>query len=632
MNRARFAAFLSLSLLALSFAGPATAQAPLEPAQLPARTVFYVIWRGMPAADVRKTNSLFALWDDPGLSATRAAMAQSLFDSSKQKDSNTPPFTAADWDEYAPLFDNSYVLGFLTNPKKSPATPPAAGTKPPEWNGVFFVYDRTGKETLLAKALLRMRAGQKESPEMSQTTIAGLPAVKFTSKTGSTYWVEKGKYLVSGGERSVMEEILARLDGKSVAGSLTGSPARPQARPTLSTEKDQSLVSSGDRAVMENIVARMNGKPTTPGSLAETAAYQEAQPNLGHGALEIFLRIPDLKEFAADIPAQQGFKVQPMLDALRLDAIHSIYGQVVFAGPKTHLQGAILGDASAGTLFDIFSDGAPTPAALAFASPETVYFNSTRLNFNGIYATVKRAMRSVFPQGQQGNADLIDTIAQTRLGMPVADALALLTGEFASIQSSPVMDMDKQIYFLGIRNKPDTLKLIRTLFSAQISSERAEGDTTFLKVSLGGSQSAAGVAQFNFYHVAVTPDAILGAHKLDTLHQILAQRAQNTAPGFASLPQFQVARVQFPANIDGLNYVDFKKVDWLGLKDHWIREMKKATTAKTLAGQKATPAPATPVPAWIEQIDPQVFARHLHSAFAASWKDAKGFHFEEWLD
>ena len=587
MNRSRISAFLSLLIFVLSFARGASAQAPLEPAQLPARTVFYLIWRGMPAGDVRKTNSLFALWDDPGLSATRAAMAQSLFDPAKQKEAKTPPFTAADWEEFAPLFDNSYVLGFLTNPQKRAATPPAAGAKPPEWNGVFFVYDRTGKEALLAKAFLRMRSGQKDPPQMSSTTISGIPALKFTSKSGDTYWVEKGKYIVSGGERSVMEEILARLDGKSGAGSL-----------------------------------------------AESAAYQEAQPLLGHGALELFLRIPDIKEFTADIPPQQGFKVQPVLDALRLDAIHSVYGQVVFEGAKTHLQGAILGDASAGTLFDIFSDGEPTPAALAFASPDTVYFSSTRFNFQGIYSTIKRAVRAILPQGQQGNADIVDSMAQARLGMPVADALAILTGEFASIQSSPVIDFDKQVYFLGIRNKPDALKLMRTLLSEQISAERNEGDTTFLKVSLGGNQSRAGTAQWNFYNVAVTPDAILGASKLETLHQLIAQRAQNATPSASLLPQFQAARAQFPKNIDGLNYVDFKKFDWPGVKDHWIREMKKSTTAKALNGnaQKAMPAPPAPVPAWLEQIDPQVFARHLHSAFAASWKDAKGFHFEEWLD
>lgn len=587
MNRTRIAAFLSVLLLTLSLAGTAAAQAPLEPAQMPARTLFYLIWRGMPAGDVRKANSLFALWDDPGIAPARDALAQNLFDSSKQKDSKTPPITAAEWEEFAPLLDNSYVIGFLINPEKHAAAPSSAAAKSPEWNGLFFVFDRTGKEALLAKALLGIRAQQalqKDASEMSQTTIAGLPALKFTSKTGNSYWVEKGKYLVSAGERSVMEEILARLDGKS-----------------------------------------------TGGSLADSAAYQEAQPVLGHGTLELFLRVPDLKEFAPDAP-QQGVKIKPMLDALRLDSIHSICGHISFQGPKTRLQGAILGDASEGTLFDIFADGTTAPAALAFASPDIVRFSSGQINFNGIYSTIKRAVRSVLPPNQQGNVDMVDAIAQSRIGMPVSDALALLTGEFASLQSSPVMDSDKQVLFLGIRNKPGALKLMRTLLSEKITGEHTEGDVTFLKVSLGGSASGAGVAQWNFYHVAVTPDAVLGASKAETLHQILAQRAQNTASGFASLPQFQAARSQFPQSVDGLSYVDFKKIDWPGLKDHWIREMKKASTSKALAGQKATPAPPAPVPAWLEQIDPQVFSRHLHSAFAASWKDPKGFHFEEWLD
>ena len=630
MNRTRIAAFLSVPLLFLSFAGTAAAQAALEPSQMPARTIFYLIWRGMPTGDVRKANSLFALWDDPGIAPARDALAQNLLDSSKQKDSKTPPITAAEWEEFAPLLDNSYAIGFLANPKKNPATPPASGAKPPEWNGVFFVYDRTGKETLLAKALLRARSGQKDAPEMSATTFAGIPGMKFTSKTGNSYWVEKGKYLVSTAERSVMEDILARLDDKSAAGSSAPNLTSKSGN-SHEAVKDKSLLNASDRSVLKDIVARLDGK-SMPGSLADSAAYQEAQSNLGHGTLEIFLRIPDLKEFIADIPPQQGVKVQPVIESLRLDAIHSIYAQVSFEGPKTRLQGAILGDASDGTLFDIFADGTAAPAALAFASPDIVRFSSGQINFNGIYSTIKRAVRSVLPPNQQGNVDMVDVLAQSRIGMPVSDALALLTGEFASLQSSPVMDSDKQVFFLGIRNKPGALKLMRTLLSEKITGEHTEGDVTFLKVSLGGGASGAGVAQWNFYHVAVTPDAVLGASKVETLHQILAQRSQNTASGFASLPQFQAARSQFPQNVDGLSYVDFKKIDWPGLKDHWIREMKKSSTSKALAGQKATPAPPAPVPAWLEQIDPQVFSRHLHSAFAASWKDAKGFHFEEWLD
>src|SRR6267154_795211 len=112
--------------------------------------------------------------------------------------------------------------------------------------------------------------------------------------------------------------------------------------------------------------------------------------------------------------------------------------------------------------------------------------------------------RVPFPQTQQGNADLIETLAQQKLGMPVPDALALLTGEFASMQTSPSMDSTKQVYFFGIRNKPETLKLMRTVLSEQLTSERNEGEITFLKISLGGKQSGAGSAQWNFFNLAVT--------------------------------------------------------------------------------------------------------------------------------
>jgi len=123
---------------------------------------------------------------------------------------------------------------------------------------------------------------------------------------------------------------------------------------------------------------------------------------------------------------------------------------------------------------------------------------------------------------------------QTRLGMPLTDALALTTGEIASFQSSPTLDDTKQIYLLGIRNKPEALKLLRTIFSDQITSERNEGSATYLKISLRGGQSSAGLAQWNFYYLAMTPDFLLGAAKSDTLRAALAQQAANTP---ASIPR-----------------------------------------------------------------------------------------------
>jgi hypothetical protein len=34
---------------------------------------------------------------------------------------------------------------------------------------------------------------------------------------------------------------------------------------------------------------------------------------------------------------------------------------------------------------------------------------------------------------------------------------------------------------------------------------------------------------------------------------------------------------------------------------------------------------------WLAQVNPQVFSRHLHYSSSVSWKDAKGIHWDQWL-
>jgi hypothetical protein len=408
--------------------------------------------------------------------------------------------------------------------------------------------------------------------------------LKAQGKNGVSYWAEHGKYAVSAGERSVMEEILGRLDGKVSAAA----------------------------------------------SLAQSAAYQEAQANLGSGLLEFFLRIPDLKNLAADSKAG-SVQVGPLLDAARLEAVHSLSGHITFEGAKTHVQAAILGDVAPGTPFDIWSGGRPVPASLALVPADAISYTSAQLNLPGIYDTVKRVALAAFPQAQKGNADLMDAIAQQRLGMPVPEALGLLTGEFASMQTSPSMDSAKQVYFFGIQKKPESLELMRTVFSQQLASERNEGDVTFLKISLGGKNASAGVAQWNFFNLAVTPDMILGGSRIETLREVLSNRAHaSSAAGLATVPQFQASRAQFPENLNGLSYLDFQRVDWQALKDRWVEEAKKSSVAKNVDSSKnAVPFAAAE---WLAQINPQVFSRHLHYSSSVSWKDAKGIHWDQWVE
>jgi hypothetical protein len=574
-------------MFALIGVRPARAQAPLEPSQLPARTTFYLIWRGAPAADVRKANSLLALWDDPDFASVRSAMAAGMLSSSGEKSSQNK-LTPYELGDFAGLLENSFTLGYLSESAKRRAANSAATAeaKPPAWNGMFFVYNRTGKEALLTKAILRMRSEEKEVPRLSQVTIAGVQVLKVERKTGTNYWAENGAYAVGTSEASVMEDLLDRLGGKTAGAS----------------------------------------------SLAQSAAYQEAHPIVGSGVLEFFLRIPDLKQFAEE-SKPGGFQAGPLLDAARLDAVHSISGHVTFEGARTHVQAAILGDAAAGTPFDIWSAGQPAPASLALVPAEAISYNYAQLDLPSMYGIIKRIARAAFPQGQQGNADLLDTMAQTRLGMPVPDALGLFTGEFGSMQTSPALDTAKQVFFVAIRKKPETLKLFRSVFGDQLTSERNEGETTFLKISLGGNQGNAGVAQWNFFHVAVTPDMILGASRIDALREVLANRAKGSAsPSLASVPRFQAGRAQFPENLNGLSYFDFQKVDWQAAKDHWLEQAKKGSVAKSVAGSNAQTPTSTKVPDWLSNANPQVLSRHLHYSSSVTWKDAKGIHWDQWLE
>src|ERR1700675_4291843 len=70
-------------------ANAASAQAPLEPTQMPANTTFYFVWPGQPNAELRKTNSIAALCDNLGFAPVRSSVTNAILKSSEEK--GTPP-------------------------------------------------------------------------------------------------------------------------------------------------------------------------------------------------------------------------------------------------------------------------------------------------------------------------------------------------------------------------------------------------------------------------------------------------------------------------------------------------------------------------------------------------------------
>ena len=429
LKRAVLTRATTFLLLVLVFVLPncCFAQAPLEPTQLPAQTSFYLIWRGTPQGDIRQTNALLSFWDDPDCAPLRSAIVDALMsDSNKQKDK--PALTRDELTQYSSLLDNAFVLGYISRPDDLPtAKTPATGA--PAWQGLFFVYDRTGKEALLSKAVLRMRGADTDIPKISEVTMAGVPALKIERKSSVNYWAETGKFAVSAQDKSVFEIILNRLNGKG-----SGS------------------------------------------SVADSAAYREAKPLLAGGILELFFRVPDLKKLVSvdSSSTAQAKQAATLVQALKLESIHSVAGHVTLEGAKTRLQGAVLGEPTPGSLFDIWSDGQAAPLSMSLLSSDTVFYHESQIDFLGIYTLLKNALMQSGPNSSQFVAPL-ETAAQTRLGMPIPDALGLTTGEIASLENSPTLDDTQQVRVLGIRNKPDALKLLRTLMGDQITSERNEG-------------------------------------------------------------------------------------------------------------------------------------------------------------
>ena len=578
MRLARFSAIAVLPLLGLLSSARCAAQIP-DPGQLPGRTIFYALWHGAPTGEIRKNNSLYALWDDPDFTAARASFVQTMMLNS-QKPKDKPNVSREELEQYATLLDNPVLVGYLRRPE-TPAAAKGTAAKPAHtWNGMFLVYDRRGKEELLSRAVLRMRSSETDIPKLTEITVAGVPSLKVDSKAGTAYWAEFGKYAVSANEAPVFEEILNLVNGKP-GGNL----------------------------------------------LSQSANYQEAKPLLNGGVLEFFLSVPSVKELALDSPASpSSSQLKPFLSALKLDSLHSLAGHVVLDGPRTRVEAAILGDPAPGGLFDIFADGLANPASFAYLSPDTVYYSESQLNFLGIYQTLRRALTQAGGNTSQ-IINPLESAAETRIGMPLQDALGLTTGEFASLQSSPTLEDNQKIYLLGIRKKPDTLKLMRTLLGDRISSERNEGNVTFLKVSLGGGQSSAGVTQWNFYYLAMTPTVLFGSSKSDTLRKYLAQTAAGADP--APPKTLQVARAKYPEMLNGFTYFDFQKVDWPGLKAQWVAQINK--TAKNEKTKEAE-ANEKRLADWLGQVSPDVFPHHLHTLVGASWKDAKGVHIEEWLE
>lgn len=121
--------YRKISLLIIAsviFSARGAAQAPVDPGQLPERTSFYLLWRGTPTGEIRKNNSMYALWDDAEFGTARASFLEVFLNDTKSE-KDKPTVSREELAQYVTLLDNAFAVGYVRRPEAHAETKSSAG-------------------------------------------------------------------------------------------------------------------------------------------------------------------------------------------------------------------------------------------------------------------------------------------------------------------------------------------------------------------------------------------------------------------------------------------------------------------------------------------------------------------------
>jgi len=569
--------FCLLACLVGILAAPVAAQNARLDDRLPATTTFYMYWRGAASTEAaRGTNPLLRMWADPEFAPAREAMFAEI--SRDAKDKLTAALTQ---NALLSLLENPLVFGTANRGQATPKlAAPGPTQKPLLAENSFLIYDATGKKALV-ESLLELEASDTTTPPKITRSAFGHTKLESVAGSKETYYrAFAGNYFLRAGRKDVLEELLLRLEN---------SDATP--------------------------------------ALRDVADYQQARRITGEQAsFEFFMRTPDLTP--AGLPISKDFDAQAGMKALGLEKLRAICGGLTFAADATRTRMAVLGDTSPGGPFDLVGESAPSFATLAAAPAGMVSYAVNRFDFLALYQLVRKAAEAVFATQQAGVVEGIESMAATAMGMSVAEALGLFTGQVASFSDDLGMDPFANFYAAGIRKPEEVLQLLRVLLSKEIHSEDREGEVTYLSVTTSFRDARTGAPRKRFQYIGVTPQLLVVAPRKTTLREMvrqLASKAENPATsGLAGEHKFAAARARLAADLSGLSYADLSRIQW-DAQGEAIEQQVKSTPG-------TANSTATRVSEWRKRLPPALLQRYLHTAYGGWWKGPDGLHFDGFID
>jgi hypothetical protein len=568
----RFRAMVPLVLL-IATGRSVLAQTPSLTDRLPASTVFFAYWHGMGAVtSAEKTNHVVQLFEDPQFVHARELLFKSLRENIAK---NGPATSDRDQAEVLSLFDNPAVVGVVLNPKLEKKSTADA---PPPVTGFFVVYDAHGKTAIVEKLRAANRATGKEVPTVMSYDFHGTKIEARATGTDVSYTALTPQYYFLADQKSVIEELIARFGGaEKPADSVTQLPEYASMRPFIGADS----------------------------------------------ALEFFARFPNLTKTLT--PAQLEKPATKFAVNLRLDRISVFGGSVSFAGEAMRFHGAMIGEADAGGVFD-FAGTSGTSFVTAPAVNSGPVFSISRFNFVAIYQMIRAAAEPLLTSQQTVAMDMYEKMAQGFLGMPVADALQLFTGEVASETSFADDGSSQRTYAISIQKPQDVLRILRAAGGSFTVGEDTSGTTTYLDLVFPSTDPKTGAKKRELYYVAVTPTMLFAAPRKALIRQAVARldAKPDVAPTAGILRGTELTHQHslLPEKLSGLSAADMVQIPWDKVIAHLADEMAKAAKDST------TPPPSTD---WLQAVKPEVLTRHIHTGISGWWKDSHGIYFDSYI-
>ncbi len=559
-----FAGFLASSSLL-------QAQAPLVE-RLSPDTVFCVAWRGTASlSSAEQKNHVLQLLQDPAFAPAWIGLA-AAFQQRNQKAGS--PAAAMGLPDITSLLENPLVFGVGAVPNDAGSAGPNGR---PSRFGFFIVYDATGKASLIDKLKTSAQTSTKMHSEVTTYNFGG-----------------------------------TSVEVRAVGASFT-----------YSAQASRYFVASDQKQIVEGLIARFRSADSNVASLGQLTPYRDLQKFIGsEAALEWYARIPDPDQWT--FPPSGGKSAAQFVKSIHLEKVHAAAGGVSFAGEAMHVRGAVLGDTSPGSVFDLAG-----PSTTAFQTEAVVNGSSTfsmsRFNLAALYTLLRGAIVGTLNPQQVANVSAMETVGQSYLGMPIADAFGLMSGEIASFSSYSDDGTAQQLFAATIRQPEAVVRILRSVVGSMIVAEDSAGPTTFLDIAYPYKDPKTGTQRRKFYYLAVTPRMLVGAPRKamvrETVQRLNSGPDASPASGVRANPDFSRMRSLLPEKLSGLSGSDLTQIPWDKLLANL--EDQIAQNAKQKNGQQPPPDLG-----WLK---PDTISRHLHIALSGWWKDSGGVYFDSYL-